>query len=230
MKVFIYFGLILCCCAAEQMDGKSVINGLERTNLVSSGVIPYSEEIFGTRMYYPRAAKLLRNFVDKHEHGSFIVFNETEVICISQKANGIFDGSLSIFPDGILSARAVIKKGILDGKCVLTFQPFKYSFDSELSSIANYELKKIPVPQDQWVVKGAREFNLQSEGYFRSGRKFEGTFLYVTSQMDLRIVTIQTYQDFKLVSESDPIVFKIPPWVNSFPCRTIDNIPGLVVE
>ena len=216
MKIFIYFGLLFFClfCVAEHVGGKTVMNGLERTKLVSAGVIPYSEEIFGARIYFPRDAELLRNFVDKHEYGSFIVFNETEVIFTSQKANGIFDGCLSIFPDGILSAKAMIKKGILDGECVMTFQPFKYSFNSKLSSISNYELKKIPVPQDQWVVKGSREFKMQTEGYFMSGRKFRGTFLYVTSQMDLRIVKIQTYQDFKLVSESTPIVFKITPWVN----------------
>ena len=215
MKVFFYFGLMFSClfCVAGEMDGKIVTNRLER-KLVSSRVIPYSEEIFGARMRYPRAATLLRNLVNKHEDGSFIVFCEWEVIFTAQKANGVFDGSISVFPDGILSATAMIKKGILDGKCVMTFRPFKYSFDSKMSSVANYEFEKIPVPQDQWVVKGPREFELRSEGFFRSGRKFEGTFLHVTSQMDLRIVTIRTYQDFKLVSESKPSVFKISPWVN----------------
>ena len=123
-------------------------------------------------------------------------------------------GGVSIYPDGIFSVNATVKDGILDGKCYIIFQPFKYSFNSKLSSVSNYDMKKIPAPSEHWIRDGKQDFTIKTEGRFKNGKKFEGSFLKIENILDLRIVTIQKYSNYKLISVSSPTVFKIKPWVN----------------
>lgn len=96
----------------------------------------------------------------------------------------------------------------------MAFQPFKYSFNSKLSSVSNYDQEKIPVPEENWIDTGDSNFVIKTEGYFKDGKKYRGTFLQIEPVMDLRIVRIQTYSNSQLVSVSQPVVFKIKPWEN----------------
>ena len=216
MKIITY----LCCFVvfyaltyAEPIK-KNVINGLEVSILPKNYVIPFSAELIGARVYLQKPAKCFRNLIDNQANGTFIIMGETEIICISNKKNDIYDGTLTIYPDGIFSVSATIKDGILDGKCIMSFQPFKYSFNSKLSSVSNYDMKKIPVPSEHWIRDGKQDFTIKTEGCFKNGKKFEGSFLKTENILDLRIVTIQKYSNYKLLSVSSPTVFKIKPWVN----------------
>jgi hypothetical protein len=76
-------------------------------------------------------------------------------------------------------------------------------------------MKKIPVSPEHWIRDGKHDFIIKTEGCFKNGRKFEGSFLKIENIMDLRIVTIQKYSNYKCLSVSPPTVFKIPPWVIS---------------
>ena len=207
--------LVCVCSIAKQVDKKIVQNGLEISNLTPSQVLPYSKDLFGSRIYFPLNTTCFQNIIDKNEDGTFIVVCNTEIICIANKKKGSFDGNLSIYPDGIFSVHATLNKGILEGKCTMIFQPFKYSFNSKMSSVSNYDYKRIPVPKEKWISKGEQDFSIKTEGFFKNGKKFTGTFLQIEPQMDLRIVRIQRYSNFKLVSVSSPRVFKISPWMST---------------
>lgn len=216
MRLFFICMAIVCFSSmAEQLEEKCVVNGIKISTLRHSSIIPYSKELFGISHLFPSPVKKLQNIVNKTGNGSFIVFSNTEIIFIANKKNGVFNGKLSIYPDGIFSVHATIKNGILNGKCNMVFQPFKYSHGSKLSSTGNYDFRKIPVPQEQWICNGKQDFILNTEGYFMDGKKFNGTFLQIEPHMDLRIVIIQKYCNFILVSQSDPVVYRISPWINS---------------
>ena len=75
-------------------------------------------------------------------------------------------------------------------------------------------MKKIPAPSEHWIRDGKQDFTIKTEGRFKNGKKFEGSFLKIENILDLRIVTIQKYSNYKLISVSLPTVFKIKPWVN----------------
>lgn len=217
MKLFLLLCYIFASCTlayAESDNKKIVKNGLDVLPLKTSQGIPFSEELFGRRVYFPQTTKCLQNRVHGKANGSFLIFCNTEIICIADKKNGLFDGELSIYPDGIFSVRATVKESVLNGWCRMAFQPFKYSFNSKLSSVSNYDQEKIPVPEENWIDTGDSNFVVKTEGYFKDGKKYRGTFLRIDPVMDLRIVRIQTYSNFQLVSVSQPVVFKIKPWEN----------------
>lgn len=92
---------------------KNVINGLEVSILPKNYVIPFSAELIGARVYLQKPAKCFRNLIDNQANGTFIIMGETEIICISNKKNDIYDETLTIYPDGIFSVSATIKDGIL---------------------------------------------------------------------------------------------------------------------
>lgn len=218
MKIIMFF----CCFIVMSISAyanhieKNIVNGLKVSELQKNYIIPFSNELFGVNVLLSETAKCLQNLVDGRNNGTFIIINDTEIVFIANKKNDIYDGELSIYPDGIFSVKATVKDGILDGKCYMFFQPFKYSFKSKLSSVSNYDMKKIPVPPENWVYDGKQDFTIKTEGYFKNGEKFEGSFLTIEPIMDLRIVTIQKYSNFKLISISPPTVFKIKPWGISF--------------
>ncbi|MBE6370829.1 MAG: hypothetical protein E7055_01990 [Lentisphaerae bacterium] len=217
MRLFFISITIVCFSAMSgQLEEKCVVNGIKISTLRYSSIIPYSKELFGINHHFPSPVKKLQNIVNKTDDGSFIVFSNTEIIFIANKKNGVFNGKLSIYPDGIFSVHATIKNGILNGKCNMTFQPFKYAHGSKLSSSVNYDFRKIPVPHEQWICNGKQDFILNTEGYFMDGKKFNGSFLQIEPYMDLRIVTIQNYCNFILISKSNPVVYKIVPWINTF--------------
>lgn len=216
MRLLLICMAIVCLSAmAEQLEEKCVVNGIKISTLRHSSIIPYSKDLFGSNHCFSSSVKKIQNVVNKTDDGSLIVFSNTEIIFIANKKNDVFNGKLSIYPDGIFSVHATVKDGVLNGKCNMAFQPFKYSFGSKLSSSCNYEFIKIPVPREKWICNGKQDFILNTEGYFVDGKKFNGTFLQVEPYMDLRIVTIQKYCNFILVSKSDPAVYKIAPWINS---------------
>lgn len=216
MKIIIYFCcfVIMCISSYAKHIEKNVINGLKVSLLQKNSIIPFSGELFGHNVYLPKTAKFLQNLVASKVNGTSIIFDDTEVICIANKKNDIYNGELSIYPDGIFSINVTVKDGILDGKCYIIFQPFKYSFNSKLSSVSNYDMKKIPAPSEHWIRDGKQDFTIKTEGRFKNGKKFEGSFLKIENILDLRIVTIQKYSNYKLISVSSPTVFKIKPWVN----------------
>lgn len=114
MKIITY----LCCFVvfyaltyAEPIK-KNVINRLEVSILPKNYVIPFSAELIGARVYLQKPAKCFRNLIDNQANGTFIIMGETEIICISNKKNDIYDGTLTIYPDGIFSVSATIKDGI----------------------------------------------------------------------------------------------------------------------
>lgn len=217
MKTILCFCCIIVVCISSNAKhiGENVINGLKVSALQKNYVIPFSKELLGSDVYISKTAKCLQNLVAGKSTGSFIIFDATEVICIANKKNDIYNGELSIYPDGIFSINVIVNEGILDGKCYMIFRPFKYSFNSKLSSVSNYDMKKIPVSPEHWIRNGKHDFIIKTEGCFKNGRKFEGSFLKIENIMDLRIVTIQKYSNYKCLSVSPPTVFKIPPWVIS---------------
>lgn len=98
MKLFLLLCYIFASCTlayAESDNKKIVKNGLDVLPLKTSQVIPFSEELFGRRVYFPQTTKCLQNRVHGKANGSFLIFCNTEIICIANKKNGLFDGELS---------------------------------------------------------------------------------------------------------------------------------------
>ena len=140
MKLFLLLCYIFASCTlayAESDNKKIVKNGLDVLPLKTSQVIPFSEELFGRRVYFPQTTKCLQNRVHGKANGSFLIFCNTEIICIANKKNGLFDGELSIYPDGIFSVRATVKESVLNGWCRMAFS------HSNTHSIPNCHLSAI---------------------------------------------------------------------------------------
>ena len=220
MKIFYYIIVIfsISYACAESRIPKYVFNGLKKITDESDAIIPYSSEIFGGKYRYNQNLTILQNIVNEQNNGSFIVFSEKEVICIGHKENNLFNGEYCIYPDGEFSVRVIIKKGVLDGKCEMIFQPFMYCADTKGISFCEHPIiKKLGISENEWIKDGDRNLKIHTEGFFKNGKKFSGDFLNILGDGDARIVNIETYENFKLTSTTEQKVYIIRPYVLSDP-------------
>lgn len=219
--IFLIAVFILHLAHAEPKMPIHVYNGLKKTTVRSEAIVPYTKEILGSERRFdwkvlenPNVT-FLENIVNEQSNGLFIAFSEGQVICIGNKKNNLFDGEYCIYPDDELSARAIVKMGVLEGKCDMVFQPFKYSAYSKMVNVNPFsdKARKLGINEDEWIKNGDGNLKISTEGFFKEGKRFSGDFLNVVLDGTAHFVTIETYENFELISKTQPKVFIIQPYV-----------------
>lgn len=224
MRIKMKFLVIILCAFCEMITGADIVSQLSVSNKVSNGLeiskvessleeIPFSQELIGGRYFIPSGAYSLQNYVNGSKEGSSVVFTPDEIIYIVTYQNEERGEVLSIYPDGIFSVSAEIKSNILNGQCTMRFQPYKYSFDSRATSVSNYDYIKIKIPKEAWILDREKNFAISTTGYYKNNQRYSGKFLRVIPEMDLRIVSILTYENYTLIEELPAQVFKLRPYV-----------------
>ena len=170
--------------------------------------VPFSQELLGCENFWVTISTRYINYIDGISSGIVICINDNtnEIVSIANMNNdGKVDGELQIFPNGIFSVKCMVKNGILNGKCIMKFQPYRHRYNPQERILdPSYD----PLYKNKVSQETSPDFKLETVGTYKNGERFDGEFLKVNTFGLYREVIITTYKDGKIMKNSKPQYFK----------------------
>ena len=169
--------------------------------------IPFLRTVFDLPKNHFFINHLKRHFVYStlynKPYGPFICYDGSQIrYIVNYDLDGKLDGDALLYPDKFTTISCKVSMGALQGECVITFRPF-----------IEKNCKRRPFFQDskfeekfkgKVIEDGPVNHELQTRGFFRKGKKWEGDFMKITNDHFYKIVIIETYHDGQLTKTAEP--------------------------